>query len=389
MTWVESRKKWRKRKVIGGKSRDIYGDTQDEVREKIKELERMADAGMVLDDATTLAQYTKQWFTVKTAGLKPKSAEVYAIAINNHIAPFFKNALVRDIRPLHIQQLMANVSGLSRSAQSKILFTMRQILSSAEENGLITKNPCAKISPGGKPAAKKVPLTSERQTEITSAVEGTRANLFVLLALYAGLRREEALGLLWGDIHLDGDDPYLDVRNTVTYDRSGKPTHSPVLKTAAASRTIPLPDVLSDALREAKKTAGSVLVIPAKTTGGPMSLSAFRRMWGLVVGYKQQEYDKDGKKKLDENGKPIKRFVPGAVDFHVEPHLLRHTYITELCASGLDIKKIQYLAGHEDVHMTLQIYTHVTQNTPKELGKVVRGVFVRGSNTGSGAATEV
>ena len=46
------------------------------------------------------------------------------------------------------------------------------------------------------------------------------------------------------------------------------------------------------------------------------------------------------------------------LDFHVHPHQLRHTYITRLFESGLDIKEIQYLAGHATVNMTLRVYTH-------------------------------
>ena len=50
--------------------------------------------------------------------------------------------------------------------------------------------------------------------------------------------------------------------------------------------------------------------------------------------------------------------VVRTLDFHVHPHQLRHTYITRLFESGLDIKEIQYLAGHATVNMTLRVYTH-------------------------------
>ncbi|MFV0399907.1 MAG: tyrosine-type recombinase/integrase, partial [Oscillospiraceae bacterium] len=62
----------------------------------------------------------------------------------------------------------------------------------------------------------------------------------------------------------------------------------------------------------------------------------------------------------------------------VTPHILRHTYITALCSSGLDIKKIQYLAGHADPAMTLKVYTHVTHNRPDELIGAIRGAFPAG-----------
>ena len=53
--------------------------------------------------------------------------------------------------------------------------------------------------------------------------------------------------------------------------------------------------------------------------------------------------------------KLIERELPEA---HVTAHILRHTYITRLFEAGLDIKEVQYLAGHSTVDMTLRVYTH-------------------------------
>lgn len=41
------------------------------------------------------------------------------------------------------------------------------------------------------------------------------------------------------------------------------------------------------------------------------------------------------------------------------------TYITRLFESGLDIKEIQYLAGHTTVEMTLRVYTHYQKESRK------------------------
>jgi len=41
----------------------------------------------------------------------------------------------------------------------------------------------------------------------------------------------------------------------------------------------------------------------------------------------------------------------------------------------MDIKKIQYLAGHESVELTLEVYTQVTQNTPEEISPHILKTF--------------
>jgi site-specific recombinase XerD len=48
----------------------------------------------------------------------------------------------------------------------------------------------------------------------------------------------------------------------------------------------------------------------------------------------------------------------------------------------MDIKKIQYLAGHSNVQMTLNIYSHVTENTPDQMGDLINGVFSSGQISG-------
>lgn len=53
------------------------------------------------------------------------------------------------------------------------------------------------------------------------------------------------------------------------------------------------------------------------------------------------------------------------------PHQLRHTYITNLIHVGVDPKTVQYLAGHENSKVTMDIYAKVKYNKPQELSSVV------------------
>jgi integrase len=58
--------------------------------------------------------------------------------------------------------------------------------------------------------------------------------------------------------------------------------------------------------------------------------------------------------------------VVKSLDFHVSPHVLRHTYITRLFEAGVDLKAVQYLAGHATPDMTLKVYIHYLKNQRQE-----------------------
>ena len=63
------------------------------------------------------------------------------------------------------------------------------------------------------------------------------------------------------------------------------------------------------------------------------------------------------------------------MDFVPIPHQLRHTYITNLLLAGVDVKTVQYLAGHEHAKITLDIYAHLTYNRPEDLKDKIDKAF--------------
>ena len=64
-----------------------------------------------------------------------------------------------------------------------------------------------------------------------------------------------------------------------------------------------------------------------------------------------------------------------SLDFQVTPHQLRHTYITNLIYASVDPKTVQYLAGHENSRITMDIYAKVKYNKPQQLSSVVNKAF--------------
>lgn len=53
----------------------------------------------------------------------------------------------------------------------------------------------------------------------------------------------------------------------------------------------------------------------------------------------------------------------------ITPHWFRHTHASLLLEAGESVKVVQQRLGHENSKVTLDIYTHITNNAPKKTGQ--------------------
>ena len=378
-TWNDKRDCWEKNvKCADGKYTKLraYGrGALPELKRMIREHENQQEELAQIKARITVAKIAEEWFSVSSAAISYNSRRMYEGVIRNHIIPNLGDIEMLQLMPSHIDKLMVASAGLSRSLQSKILGTMRRICKYGLENGYILRDPCANKSASGATAKQIEALTEEQRTILLEAVKGTRAWLFCMIALYAGLRRGEILGLAWEDVHLDGEYPYIDVTHNVHFENE-KGIRTETLKTDAARRKVPIPKVLADALRTTERNG--YMVIPS-AKGEICTQTSFRRLWDHVTSRSRKKGEPLYKTFIQSNGHPYTAPKARPIDFDVRPHILRHTYISELCAhsaeTGIDLKTIQYLAGHSDPTITLKIYAHVMQTRQADTAIKIDKIF--------------
>lgn len=64
--------------------------------------------------------------------------------------------------------------------------------------------------------------------------------------------------------------------------------------------------------------------------------------------------------------KKYKKLYPEKSLPHITPHVFRHTFCTNMANASMDIKILQYVIGHSDVGVTLNVYTHTSDDRATE-----------------------
>ena len=372
-------------KDADGKLVALYARTPEELYNKETIALEQIENATFHRKTPTVAEYCEKWLLMQSVHVRTTTLTDYTSKVRRHIIAELGDKRMGEVSLDDIQLALVSVSKKSASVYKSVVILYKSIFRAAKESRIIDNNPTIYLTTkgGGVPQKDKAALTDEQVERLLDAVEGLPTYVFVMLGLYAGLRREEILALKWDSVYLDGSFPYLTVRRA-WHTENNRPVILEELKTKAAERNIPLPTCLAECLKETKENSTSEYVVPNRD-GDPLSYTQFKRLWQYVVTrtVKERSYYRyeDGKRvkhtvtpvlgeKAAHNGN-----VVYSLDFEVTPHQLRHTYITNLIHSSVDPKTVQYLAGHESSKITMDIYAKVKYNRPDELVRTMGNAF--------------
>lgn len=333
-----------------GQRKYVRAKSKEELEAKIAALKFEMKAGVDITDNTTVGEFIQIWVdTYKRPYLAQSSIDELCWTINKIIIPTLGDFTVRSVKPVHIQRMMANASSYSHRTQSKTITVTRAIFNAAVDNGMLLRSPVpTTIKAHGAPTEKKVPLTREQSARLLDATRGHRIHSAIVAMLGLGLRREEALALMWTDI--DFNKHQVHVQRTNVFHGS---THkvSTDMKTAAANRIVPMARWVETELKAVKCESSSLYVCPSEN-GSVMTPGSFNSAWNAIRV--RTTFDPDVLGTAMNRHPDIIR----TLDFHVHPHLLRHTCATRWIELGFNPKEVQYMLGHSTPDLTMRVYAH-------------------------------
>ena len=351
-------------KDANGKLVAIYAKTPEELYNKETLALEQIENATFHRKTPTVAEYCEKWLLMQSVHVRATTLTDYTSKVRRHIIAELGDKRMGEVSLDDIQLALVPVSKKSASVYKSVVILYKSIFRAAMESRIIDHNPTIYLTTkgGGVPQEERQALTDEQVERLLDAIRDLPPYVFVMIGLYAGLRREEILALQWDSVYLDTDTPYLTVRRA-WHTEHNRPVISDELKTKAAERNIPLPVCLAECLKAAKETSTSEYVV-SNRDGEPLSYTQFKRLWQYIVTRTVLG------QKAAHNGN-----VVYSLDFEVTPHQLRHTYITNLIHASVDPKTVQYLAGHESSKITMDIYAKVKYNRPEQLAGVLEDAF--------------
>ncbi|MEU8278258.1 tyrosine-type recombinase/integrase [Microbispora bryophytorum] len=423
------------RKLPSGRYQIRYPGPDGQIRSGAETYERKGDAERALSlveaqiirgewtdpdrGKVKLRDYAENWISQRP-GLRPRTVDLYRWLLNKHITPHLGGVQLGKLSTAMIRQWRADLlgNGVSVSVAAKAYRLLRAVLmTAAEEDHIIPRNPCRIRGAGDEHAQERPVLTVAQVFDLADRVgrrpvgnvrklkngayrlrfqrhgemrthpevfrtradaeralwamgmdgradctQDRRFRALVLLATFASLRWGEVSALRRSDLDLEAGT----VRVRAAFvERSTGELVLGAPKSKAGRRVVGIPQGIVPALREHLATyvqddPGALLFPGVK--GGPLRRSGFntRTRWVDVV---------------KEMGLPGLHF-----------HDLRHTGNMLAAESGAGLKDLMVRMGHDNVRAAM-IYQHAVRGADKTITDAIdRQIIRRDDDEGDGLA---
>ena len=351
-----------------GKRRSVYAASLDELRSREVEIQsNLADGINSTEGMITVTELAERYLTLKQ-GIKPNTMRAYERAITTLKSDAFGSKKIKDVKRSDAKLWFVKLhnNGMKRNTISNIHTVLRPAFEMAVEDDAIRKNPfrfsLSELIRND--AVERLAMSKELQAEYLSFIEQYRHLGYVddvIILLNTGLRVSELYGLTKADVDFTTRRIY--VRRQLCR-KAGDTLYIETPKSKQGNRCIPMTDDAFDALRRVMSSerpqvermidgcSGFIFIARSGRPKIAVDLENFMRQ--MLEKYSEQK---------------------GASLPNITPHVLRHTFCTNMARAGMPPKELQYVMGHSKVDMTINLYTHTDfETTERAFLKAAAGV---------------
>jgi integrase len=328
-----------------------YANTQPEAEQLRQQFFTKPAPTPITPDVLTLSVFLQKYLAI--TDLKPTTKRTFEVVFSGSVCPTLGNIAIASITPLDIANLIAHLrdKGLMGTTIKTTYNLLNAVLNAAVRWEVISQNPASKVKPPKKDAKPKTVWTVAQTQQFLASCQAnvTKWEPLFIVAVNTGLRIGELLGLQWSDLDY--------TRKTLKVQRS----------------LAELPDV--GFLVQTPKTRSSIRTIALSKD----VFDAFDRWEPDPTKRSGFVFFPDGKHPMQDAIRiSLKRLCSRAKLPYLSPHGLRHQHISLLAHAGVSIKAAQVRAGHATALMTLNIYTHVLDETDSATATALDALLATG-----------
>ncbi|MFC9258646.1 tyrosine-type recombinase/integrase [Streptomyces hydrogenans] len=326
-----------------------YGKTWAECDVKRRALLDAVDNSVpVPTRSAKLSEWLPYWLdNVVKPRRKLSTYDKYEAHVRLYLVPGIGSKRLESLSVADVRRFLVQLEKKTTAATAKESHrVLRTALTAACREELISRNVASLVEPPRPKARELSPWSLDETLDFLAASRRDPLYATFVLAIAMGLRRGELVGLRWADIDLDKRVLYVrqqtQRRRGVLYDDDPK---------GRRRRTVPLPAMCIAPLR-------------------------WHRMRQTEQRAKAGErWEEGGYVFTTASGRPVEprnvyrsftRVAASAGLRVIRLHDARHGTATLLTAAGVAPRVVMEILGHSQISITMDVYTHVVQDTQRE-----------------------
>lgn len=355
-------------KDVSGKRKSAYANNLSDLRKQEKKINKdLRDNINTANAEITLNEQFDRYMLLKTQ-IRNSTRQGYLSLWNFNLRNSeLGNKKLRDIKKSDILRFYNSLveKGLKCSTIRAFNYMISPCLDLAVDDDIIRKNPCnGCLSEFNNDSNKKISFTISEQKNFLDFVKNSSIYCvyypMMVFMIGTAVRCGEAVGLTWKDV--DFKNREISINHQLLYRKTGQTYgfYAGRPKTDAGNRIIPMTSDVYRALLEQRKEQAlrgyrtkveidgySDFVFSTKH-GNPMAPGAVNNFLRNIV----KCYNKTDGKEFP---------LP-----YISAHNLRHTGCTRMAEAGVDPKVLQYIMGHSNISVTMDIYNHISPDRNRD-----------------------